>query len=62
MNILDNFASLLFCFHTFGVRRPLYSVSPGAPDPVRMNPDPGWFSGSRISIERLTQKIKKEKN
>ena len=40
-------------------------VSPRAldPDPVRMNPDldPDWFSGSRTSMERLTQKIKKYK-
>ena len=24
MNILDNIKSLLFCFHTFGVRRTIY--------------------------------------
>ena len=28
MKILDNFASLLFCFHTFGVRRSLLAVEP----------------------------------
>ena len=28
MNILDNFESLLFCFHTFGVRRPLLALEP----------------------------------
>ena len=36
------------------------SVSRRALDLVRIltDPDPGWFSGSRASMERLTQKIK----
>ena len=51
MKILDNFASLLFCFHTFGVET--FSVSRRA-----LDPDLGWFSGSRASMERLTQQIK----
>ena len=58
MNILDNFASPLFYFHTFGVRRPLEALNQ---DPVRMNPNPGWFSGSRTAIGRLTQKNKNTK-
>ena len=58
MKILDNFASLLFCFHTFGVSR--RALDPN-PDLVRILPDPGWFSGSRASMERLTQKIKNTK-
>ena len=35
-----------------------FSVSCRAPDPVRIlpDPDPSWFSGSRTSMERLTQK------
>ena len=60
MKILGNFVSPFFCFHTFGVRRSTFSVSRRAvdPDPVRIStdPDPGWFSGSRASMERLTQK------
>ena len=28
MNILDNFKSLLFCFHTFGVRRTIDVLDP----------------------------------
>ena len=65
VNILDNYASLLFCFHNFGVGRSLWALDPVRmnPDPVRMNPDPdpGWFAGSRKSMERLTQKIKNYK-
>ena len=38
-----------------------FSVSRRGPDPVRILTDPGWFSGSRASMERLTQKIKKYK-
>ena len=57
INILDNFERLLFCFNTFGVRQ-TSSISLRAldPDTVRILPDPGWFPGSRTSMERLTQK------
>ena len=45
-----------FLCHTF-------SVSRWALDPVRIlpDPDPGWFSGSRASMERLTQNSKNTK-
>ena len=58
MKILNNFASILFCFHTFDVSRRALD-----PDPVRIlsDPDPGWFSGSKASMERLTQKLKIQK-
>ena len=51
MNILDNlkaFFLIFFCVKTS-------SVSPRVPDstPVQIYPDPGWFSDSRTSIERL---------
>ena len=67
MKILDNFASLLFFSSYFQCQT--FSVSRRAldldPDPVRiltdLDPDPGWFSGSRASIESLTQKIKIQK-
>ena len=60
MKILNNFASLLFCFHSFGVRRRALDLDT---DPVRIlpDPDPGWFSESRASMERLTQKINNTK-
>ena len=44
MNILDYFKSLLFCFHTFGVRRTIDFLHPEiSPDPdlVKFGPDPG---------------------
>ena len=47
MNILDSFMSLLFYFHTFGVRRPLKALDP--------DPDPDWFSKSK---QHLTQNKK----
>ena len=56
MNISDNFAGLLFYIHTYGGQTS--SVSPRASDPVQILPGPGWFSGSRTSMERLTQKKK----
>ena len=43
MNILDNFKSLLFCFHSFGVRRSivvLYLKTNPDPDPVKFGPGP----------------------
>ena len=41
MNVLDNFKSLLFCFHTFGVRRTIDVLdSITSPDPVKFGPDP----------------------
>ena len=48
--MLDTFKSRLFCFHTFGVRRPL--LMPKAPDPIRILPDPdrGLFSESRTPM------------
>ena len=60
MKILDNFASLLFLFSYFWC--PTFSVSRRTLDPdpdlfrILWDPDPGWFSGSRASMERLTQK------
>ena len=33
-------------------------VSPRAPDPVRILPDPGWFSVFRIIMVRLTPSMK----
>ena len=63
MKILDNFASLLFLFSYFWCQT--FSVSHRAldPDPVRIltDPEPGWFSGSKASMERLTQRIKNTK-
>ena len=61
MNILDNFASLLFLFSY--LCRQTSSVCPRAlePDPVRIIMDQGWFSGSRTLMEHLTQKIRKQK-
>ena len=50
MNILDNFYRLLFCFHTFGVRRLLYALGQRAPDP-------GLLSEPSTSMVRLTPKI-----
>ena len=63
MKILDNFASLLFCFHTFSVKTFFASHRALDPDPVRTltDPDLGWFSGSMASMERLTQKLKIQK-
>ena len=43
-NILDNFKTHLFCFHTFGVRRTidvLDSETSPDPDPFEFGPDPG---------------------
>ena len=36
MNILDNFKSLFYCLHTFGVRRSIDIL-----DSVKFGPDPG---------------------
>ena len=46
INILDNFQSLLFCFHTFGVKRPCKPQSPG--------------SRSLSSMERDTKSMKQK--
>ena len=51
----ENFERLLFCFLYFWCQTS--PVSPTAPDPVRILPDPGWFSGSRTSIEHLPLKV-----
>ena len=56
MEILDNFASLLFFFFILWCQT--FSVSSRVLDP---KPDPGWFSRSRASMARLTQKIKNTK-
>ena len=52
------FILLKFWYQTFSASRRALD-----PDPVRIltDPDPGWFSGSRASMERLTQKIKNTK-
>ena len=47
LNILDNFKSLLFCFHTFGVRRSI--------DVLDSENKPGSGSGSRAL--RLTEDV-----
>ena len=47
-NILNNLKSLLFCYHTFGVRRTIdvldsetqFKFGPD-PDPFKFGPDPG---------------------
>jgi len=42
MNILDNIKSLLFCLHTFGVKRPIFALdTETSPDSVKFGPDPG---------------------
>ena len=61
MKIPDNFASFLFCFNAFGVRRFLKAVEPWIRIRILPDPDLGWFSGSRASMERLTQKFKIQK-
>ena len=52
MNILDNIKSLLFCFHTFGVRRTIDVLESEKPARIR---------GSRAYRGRLTPKVYKQK-
>ena len=59
MNILDDLkASFLFSYFWCQTS----SVSPKAPDPDSdtINPDPGWFSESRTSMDRPTPKVWKQ--
>ena len=63
MKILDNFCkpyilfSYIWCLTFSASRR---ALDPDL-DQVRIltDPEPGWFSGSRASMERLTKKIQK---
>ena len=64
MNILDNFKSLHFCFHTLVVRRTIdvldlkKKTSP-EPDPVKSGPDPELHGLKRMS-DTKSMKTKKK--
>ena len=49
MTLLDNYKSILFVSILW---RHTYSASPSAPDPIRVLPDPGWFSGFRTKQKK----------
>ena len=59
MTILDNLRSLLFLFPYFWCQKSTLSLRAPDLDSVRIftGPDPGWFSESKTSIERLTSKV-----
>ena len=62
MTILDNFISLLFCFHIFGVRRTIDVLDsenqPGSGS-VKFGPDPG-LQGLQGTSDSKSMKTKKK--
>ena len=63
MNTLDNFNSLLICFHTVGFRRSIDVLDPKTiPDPDIVNPDRIRIQGSWACRGRLTQYENIKKN
>ena len=54
MHILDNFKSLLFCFHTLGVRRPMSQIQK-----TSLDPDQGPLSLQRTSYTKSMKTKKK---
>ena len=61
-NILDNFQSLLFCFHTFSVRRRYHICARfRKPARIRIRSNSDRIRGSRANRGRLPPKVWKQK-
>ena len=61
MNVLDNFISILFCFHTFVVRRSidvLDSANQPGSDSFNADPDPG-LQGLQRTSDIISMKTKR---